>query len=375
VDPDDELDDDDSSGVLLPADDRLWRHPSEVGSHLRVRASDHRTWAVALFAGMVGALLATGATIAAGGMRTRTVDELSPVVTVAATGPAAFAAAAAAVQPSCATVIARTEDGVRTAAGVVFRDDGMLLTTAKTVTGASTISAIVGGTREMAAHVVASDASSDLAVLKLDGTNFTAASLGTALDLRLGDPVLAMRPALDINDPGSMGAVAGFDQTGELLQISTGNQPETVGAPVLDNQGAVVAIASSTGDGTSGAEFATPVDWARQVVQQLLTTGHVVPTWLGVLGHDLPAQQAASLGAVGGAVVQTVYTASPAAAAGVKPGDLILGVNGRAVAAMANLVMAIHAWPAGTPILLDVRRGAKTLTITAILQPLPTEIS
>jgi len=185
VEPDDEHEEG-SSGPLLPPDDRLWRHPSEVALFSSARGAvpdstesggDIRMWPVALLSGVVGALLATAAVYSMGGFThhvtipalERDVDA-TPVVTLAATGaPSGFVLGAERVQASCVVLLARNKHGSEVSNGVIFRSDGMMLTTAHTVAGAQSLSATVDGSRRVTARLVALDAASDLAVVKLAG--------------------------------------------------------------------------------------------------------------------------------------------------------------------------------------------------------------
>ncbi len=378
MDPDDELDDDRSSGPLLPPDDRLWRHPSEV-SHLRGvgRGAANRMWAVALLAGVVGAVLATGTTVATGHLRTRKVpvpaleqDVMAPAVTLASASASSVSATVGVLRPSCVAITAKDQKGAtHTLAGVIFRSDGMVLTTTDVVGTAKSFSAVVGAAHPVAAHVVATDAGSRLAVLKLDGGGYTPAPLGTALNLKVGDPVIGYAPT---DASVAHGLIAGLDRsfTGldGLLQIATDGPAAVAGSPVLDRDGAVVGVLSGA---DKGGEYVTPVDWARQVAVQLMATGHVVPAWLGVLGHDLPASVAGALQIPGGAVIDKVFGDSPASVAGLDVGDQVLGIDGKAVLSMANLIMAVRARSTGAVIELDVRRGTTTWTMHAVLTPRP----
>jgi S1-C subfamily serine protease len=407
VEPDDELDDDGSSGPLLPPDDRLWRHPSEMASRAQaaaatpaagpgLRPGDNRVWAVAILSGVIGALLATGVLYAIGGVRTHKITvaaleqdvDSSPQVTLAATGaPSRFVTGAEHVRPACVVVTTHDSRGTRVSEGVVFRSDGMMLATAHMVTGAQSLTAMVGGNRRVSARLVATDPASDLAVLKLSGSGFVPAPLGSALALRVGDSVLAVHPAGSsgsVDDvPGDQGSVVGLGQqivaptgvrTGDLVKIDTSRAPSTIGGPVVDDHGAVVAIGASIGSG-GGVEYATPVDLARQIATQLLASGHVVPVWLGVQGVDATVSTARSLGLDGGAVVRLVYPGSPAAAAGLREGDIVVGLDGRELTSMASLIMAVHAEPPGTRVELDVERQDAPRTLTAVLNPHPSGVS
>lgn len=397
VESDDELDDDGSSGPLLPPDDRLWRHPSEltaIGASrpLLSSTSPHpgRMWAVALLAGAIGAILTAGVGYAAGGLRSRSVavpavesDLLSPVATLASSGPSGFVTGAQRVRSACVLIVAHDAHGMRVSAGVIVRSDGMLLTSAHTVLGAQSLTATVGGSRHVGAKIVASDPTSDIAVLKLSGTGYDAAPLGSALDLRLGDPVMVLRPpeAMAGEDvPGDQASVDGMGrQVGgpagtplsDLLEIGTAPSRTTLGGAVLDRRGAVIAITIAFGPAGRAIEYATPIDLARAVEQQLLRNHRVVPVWLGVEGTDLALDRAKTLGVAGGAVVTEVGPGSPALLAGIRPGDVVVGLDGRVVASMANLIMALHARPPGTQVELSIRRDGQDRTFTARLTPRP----
>ena len=410
MEPDDELDPDDSRGRLLPPDDRLWRHPSEVASTGGARPpepttatavdtpspADGRMWTVALLSGVIGALLATGIAYVLGVGRTQhvTVPALErdvdgrPVATFASTGwPSGSAVAAQHVQPSCAVLVARDSHGTRISSGVVFRSDGMVLTTAHTVAAADTITATVGGTRRVTARLVAMDPGSDLAVVKLAGAGFVPAVLGSALDLQVGDPVVSVGPdgngeSCDVS--GNPSFVIGLGQQivgpgganlPDLVQVTTAVAPTTVGGPIVDARGDVVGISTAAGTPGQLMVWATPVDLARQIATQLLATGRVTPTWLGVEGGDLSVIDALKLGVTGGADVDHVYGHSPAAAAGIKSGDDVIGLDGHKVTSMANLIMAIHALPPGTRVELDVERHGQPMSVTAVLAPRPKSIS
>ncbi len=353
-------------------------------------------WTIALLSGVIGALLATGVVYSVGGGRTHNVTvpalerdvDARPVVTMASTGsPAGFVVGAERVQPSCAVLVARDAHGTRISSGVVFRSDGMVLTTAHTVSGAQTLTATVGGTRKVTARLVAIDPASDLAVVKLAGGGYVPAPLGSALDLQVGDPVIAVRPAADgsgNNVPGDQAAVSAIGQeivgsTGskipDLFRVDTSLPPTMIGGPLVDDAGTVVAIGTAIGASGQTTEWATPVDLAREIAIQLLATGRVVPVWLGVEGGDLSASNAREMGVTGGATVDRVYANSPASSAGVRPGDVVIGLDGHQVTSMANLIMAVHALPPGTRIELDVERADRPQTLTALVTPRPPSVT
>ena len=411
MEPNDELDPDGSRDRLLPPDDRLWRHPSEVASAGGARGGapaaatavetpssppEGRMWTVAILSGVIGALLATGVVYAVGIARTRhvTVPALErdvdglPVATFASAGSTdAFATASQHVQPSCAVLVARDAHTTRISVGVVFRSDGMVLTTAHTVDGAQTITASVGGKQKVTAHLVALDRGSDLAVVKLAGAGFVPAALGSALDLQTGDAVASVGPDSTGDGCAVSGAesfvlgvgqkIVGANGTTlpDLVQVSTASAPTTVGGPIIDDTGTVVGIATATGPPGQDIEWATPVDLAREIKNELLATGRVVPVWLGIGGGDLSVIDALELNVSGGAEVDFIYSHSPASAAGLRAGDFVVGLNGRQVTSMANLIMAVHALPSGTRVELDIERNGDSMSLSAVLSPRPKKIS
>jgi S1-C subfamily serine protease len=402
MEPDDEPEEDRSSGLLLPPDDRLWRHPSELAvagtpsvpstGHSLVgftaRLFDGRLWPVVLVSGVVGALIATVAAYTVGGATHRVMVpalerdvDSGPAVTLASAGPGGYVTTAARVQPSCVVLVAHDAHGNRVANGVVFRSDGMVLTTAHAVAGAQSIMATVGGTRHVTARVVATDPNSDLAVVKLTGSGFVPAPMGSALDLEVGDPLVTVRPP---GDPGGVpGDAASVDAMGQeivgfggsrlndLVRIDTSIAPDAVGGPVVGDDGSVVAITTAVGPAGQLTEWATPVDLAREIAIQLLSSGRVVPVWLGVQGGDVAASDAQAMGVTGGANVTRVDNGSPAAASGLHAGDVVVGLNGHAVNSMAGLIMAVHALAPGTRVDLDIVHENLAKRLTVVIAPRP----
>ncbi|HVM67761.1 MAG TPA: trypsin-like peptidase domain-containing protein, partial [Acidimicrobiales bacterium] len=351
------------------------------------RFVEGRIWPVVLVSGVVGALLATAAAYTLGGGAHRvTVTalerdvETGPTVTLASVGqPGGYVLSAQRVQPSCVELYSHDAHGDHIADGVVFRSDGMVLTTAHAVAGVQSLVATVGGTRHVTARVVATDPQSGLAVVKLSGDGYTPAPLGSALDLQVGDPVVNVRPpGADV--PGDAASISAMDQSmaapgganlSDLIRVDTASPPPAVGSPIVGLDGSVIAITTALGDADDTTAWATPVDLAREVATQLLADGHVVPVWLGVQGGDLPSSDAVALGVRGGARVSRIDAGSPAAASGLHAGDVVVGLNGHEVASMANLIMGVHALAPGTHIELDVVHKDVPEQLTVVVAPRP----
>jgi S1-C subfamily serine protease len=146
----------------------------------------------------------------------------------------------------------------------------------------------------------------------------------------------------------------------DMVQTDAAISPGSSGGALVDASGAVIAIPTAIGVSDVGAEglgFATPIDVARSVAEDIITTGRAVHVWLGVQGSDLDPRTAGDLGVDGGARVEEVVDGSPAAEAGVVPTDVIVAVEDEAVASMASLVISLREREPGDEVALDVVRA------------------
>ena len=207
VPPDDESDDDAPGfGAPLPPDDRLWRHPSELGpvAGLTDAATDtdRRTsssaWGVAVVAGLVGAALSLGVVALAGGFQSKVVEkpvvEKVPVRAVAelAAQSAGVVGITRTVAPAVARVEVTTASGSTVGSGVMFRDDGYLVTDAHLLQSASAVQVSLADGRSLPGTVVGSDAWSAVAVIKVDAGQVPVATLGSATELQIGQTAIAI---------------------------------------------------------------------------------------------------------------------------------------------------------------------------------------
>lgn len=391
MEPDDPLGDDELRAPLLPPDDRLWRHPSEVASfglpHESRRGRGRRspTWAVAAVAAACGAVLGVGVVALAGAFegRVRTVPVVERVALPARTVSTAEGAAAAIadkLRPSVVEVAVDRAGATRRGSGVLFRSDGHLLTNAHVVHGADRITVTLGGGPQAEARLVGADPATDLAVLKVDEwSSVVSAPLGWAASLAVGQEVTAV---------GATGAGAGAmvtavgrqvdrDAAPALVDLVQTNRPVTdawSGGALADGQGAVVAIltAVSTPDaGVAGIGFATPIEVARVVADQLVSGRPVTRAWMGVEGSDLEPAAAKALGTAGGAVVDNVRGGGPAAEAGLVAGDVITSIDGVPVASMGALRILVRAHRPGDVVRLAVVRRSVPHTMGVTLGERP----
>lgn len=385
---DDGLDDDPSSYRTPPLpDDRLWRHPSEMRPK---RSASERTWLVASISGLVGALLASGVVVVAGGIGNRATERIvereeAPVRTVAST-PATESVVdiAQRVRPAITQIRVEGKQGDASGSGVLFQSDGHLLTNFHVIDGADAVKVVIDSGREETATVVGSDPENDVAVLKINGGPYPVAALGTAADLRVGQSAIAIGSPLGLAGGPSVtvGVVSALHRrldtrTGppllDMIQTDAPISPGSSGGALLDSNGAVIGLttAVATSDGAQGLGFATPIDIARSSADQLIAGGKVVHVWLGIEGTDVDPTTAKEMSIDGGALIGTVVKGSPADKSGLQARDVIVGVDNQPVKSMGALVVALRTHHPGDAVSLDIRRGKdeRRMTVSLIERP------
>jgi S1-C subfamily serine protease len=384
---DDGLDDDPSSfRTPPPPDDRLWRHPSEM---LPKRIPGDRTWLVASISGLVGALLASGIVIAAGGLNNRGTERVVerqevPIRTVSTPATESVVDIAQRVRPAITQIRVEGKEGDSSGSGVLFRSDGHLLTNFHVIDGADAVKVVIDNGRELTAKVVGSDPENDVAVLKIDGGPFPVAALGTAADLRVGQGAIAIGSPLGLAGGPSVtaGVVSALHRrldtrTGppllDMIQTDAPISPGSSGGALLDANGAVIGLTTAVAatEGAQGLGFATPIDIARSSAEQLIAGGKVVHVWLGIEGTDVDPTTAKDMAIEGGALVGRVVKGSPADKGGLQVRDVIVGVDNQPVKTMGALVVALRGRAPGNTVALDVRRGKeqRRMTVSLIERP------
>src|SRR5439155_15422591 len=228
--------------------------------------------------------------------------------------------------------------------GVLVSGDGYILTNFHVIDGADDVRVELTDGRTLAAKVVGSDKPSDLAVLKINGSDFHALALGNSDAVQVGDVVLAVGNPLGIGQTVTMGIISakgrstGVGDGGyeDFLQTDAPINHGNSGGALVNTRGELVGINSqilSSNDGNIGIGFAIPVNMAKNVMEQLRTHGKVTRSQLGVTVQTVTSDLAESLGLkqAHGAVVSLVAPASAGERAGVKRGDVIESFNGQPV--------------------------------------------
>jgi putative serine protease PepD len=302
--------------------------------------------------------------------------------------PKSVASIAAKLLPSVVTlnVSGSTEQG--TGSGVVIRSDGYILTNNHVVVVAANGGTITAdfykGKQNVPARIVGRDPKTDLAVVRVDGTNLPAATLGQSSSLVVGDPVVALGAPLGLSSTVTSGIVSALDRNVEVpdenggsnglligaIQTDAAINPGNSGGPLVDEQAQVIginsAIASASSGSTSGnigVGFAIPIDYARSIADEIIRTGKATHPYVGVT-----AQPADTSGATPGARVVSVVTNGPADLAGLKPNDIITKVDDKTIGDVDELVAATRLHKVGDIVTLTYSRDGKSHTVRVTLQ-------
>ncbi len=240
--------------------------------------------------------------------------------------------------------------------GVIVSASGYILTNFHVVEAADDIQVSLADGHTQKARVIGSDPESDLAVLQIKGDKLPAITFGQMDNLRVGDVVLAIGNPFGVGQTVTMGIVSalgrshlGINTFENFIQTDAAINPGNSGGALVDAAGNLVgintAIYSRTG-GSHGIGFAIPVSSAKSIMEQIIQNGAVIRGWIGVEAQEITPELAESFGLpdVEGALIAGVVRGSPADSAGVRPGDVLLAVNGKGVKdpqVMLDLIAAL----------------------------------
>ena len=263
--------------------------------------------------------------------------------------------------------------------GFIVNSDGTIFTNAHVVDGAKTVTVTLSDHREFTAKVLGSDKSSDIAVLKVDAHNLPAVHLGNSDQIHVGDYVLAIGAPFGLEETATAGIVSATERSlpggsyVPFIQTDAAVNPGNSGGPLFDSGGSVVGINSqiyTNSGGYQGVSFAIPINVAEQVEDQLVKTGKVEHGRLGIEVQNVDQSLAESfkLGSPAGALVSEVQPSSPAAAAGLKTGDVIIGFNGTSILSAGDLSARVHMAKPGSRATLEVWRGGKKIEVSTRIE-------
>ena len=318
---------------------------------------------------------ASGTAVSSSGMTTSQVSEMvSPSVVVITTEQVVYSQWSWYGQN-------QVESGA--GSGVIISSDGYILTCAHVVSGASQITVTIGDT-DYTATVVGKDDTSDVAVLKIDATGLTPATVGDSDSLSVGDSVLAVgNPLGELGGTVTSGIVSALNRsvtiqgtsstnTMSLIQMDASVSPGNSGGGLFNMNGELVGIvnAKSSSSDAEGLGFAIPINDAIKVAQQLLENGYVTGRpYLGItyLGVE-DAQTAAQLGVNAyGVYVVEVVKGGPAERAGLQSGDRIVSIDGTEIASKDDLGTLMQKHAAGDTLSITIARNGQMQTVSVTL--------
>jgi serine protease DegQ len=260
--------------------------------------------------------------------------------------------------------------------GVIVNAGGFIVTNAHVVDAAAQIEVALSDGRRAPATVVGSDPDTDLAVIKADLGNLPAISIGDTSKVRVGDVVLAIGNPFGVGQTVTQGIVSALARTQVgisdyqfFVQTDAAINPGNSGGALIDIQGNLIGINTvifSRSGGSQGIGFAIPAETVRQVMDQLIAYGKVVRGWLGVETQDLTRTLAESfgIGPAGGALIAGVVRGGPAEEGGIRPGDVVVAIEGKPVGDSSALLNVVAALKPGSSAAVTLVRERKELKVT-----------
>jgi S1-C subfamily serine protease len=261
--------------------------------------------------------------------------------------------------------------------GFVFTPDGLVLTNSHVVDAAARISVTLPGGEEYRADLVGDDPETDLAVLKITAAGLVAASLGDSSRLRAGQLVVAVGNPYGLQHTVTAGVVSALGRSlrarsgrlmDNIIQTDAALNPGNSGGPLVAARGDVVGVNTAMILGGQGLSFAVPMSTALIVVPQLLREGRVRRSYIGVGVQDVPLLRRVvrffGLEATSGVLVVSVEGGSPAAAAGIRDGDILVGLDGMPVTGADDLHRLLIEERIGRAVAVSVLRGTERVRLS-----------
>jgi Do/DeqQ family serine protease len=269
--------------------------------------------------------------------------------------------------------------------GVIVESNGLVVTNNHVIDGADEIRVVLNDGREYAAKIVAQEERMDLALLRMDtkGASLPTLEFRDSDDLEIGDLVLAIGNPFGVGQTVTSGIVSGLARTntgindfGFFIQTDAAINPGNSGGALVTMDGRLVGINTaifSKSGGSIGIGFAIPANIVRAVVTAEGSGGKLVRPWIGVTGEALTSDIAQSLGfeKPGGVVIKQLYPGGSAEAAGLRPGDVLVAINGRDVLDPQGMAFRLATLPVGGTASVTVIRKGERLEVPVQLSPAP----
>lgn len=270
--------------------------------------------------------------------------------------------------------------------GVIVSSDGYIITNNHVVERADEIRVTLFDKRTLKAKLIGSDPKTDIAVIKIDGSNLATIPWGDSDKLQVGEFVLAVGNPFGLSHTVTMGIISavgradvGIAEYEDFIQTDAAINPGNSGGPLVNINGELIgintAIFSKTG-GYQGIGFAVPSNMARRVMEQLIKEGRVTRGWLGVVIQELTPEMAQKFGlrSTEGVLVSDVTKGSPAHKAGIVRGDIIIEFDNKKVVNVSQLRNMVAQTKVGSVVNIKLLRGNREIDLTVNIMELPAEI-
>jgi serine protease DegQ len=267
--------------------------------------------------------------------------------------------------------------------GVIVSSQGLIITNHHVVESADEIEVALADGRTLPARIVGSDPETDLAILKVDVKDLPAITFANPDNIQVGDVVLAIGNPFGVGQTVTQGIISalgrshlGINTFENFIQTDAPINPGNSGGALIDTQGNLVGVNSaiySRSGGSMGIGFAIPVSLAKQIMEQIVRQGSVTRGWIGIEAQDITPELAESfkLKQVQGSLIAGILRGSPAERAGLRPGDVLLEINGKQVIDSSTMLNLISGLRPDQQAILRVARNQKEVEIPVTIGKRP----
>ena len=272
--------------------------------------------------------------------------------------------------------------------GFIVSKDGLIVTNAHVVSEADRVDVVLIGEKTVTARLLGADPRIDIAILKVPGSNLPVVPFGNSDKLQAGQQAIAIGNPLGFERTVTVGVVSALNRVipgggaplRDLIQTDAAINPGNSGGPLLDSCGRVIGVNTAVVEGEFGAGglgFAVPINTARRAVRDVLKFGRIIVPWIGIAYTEVTDELATAFGlpVKKGLIVGSVASKSPAEHAGIRRGDIIVGIAGKPVKEAAQLQEFIREAEVGEKAELTLIRDTKRMKKTVVLEEMPRSLA
>ncbi|NJM64689.1 MAG: PDZ domain-containing protein [Acaryochloris sp. RU_4_1] len=287
----------------------------------------------------------------------------------------------------------RVERG--TGSGFIINKEGLVLTNAHVVNGADKVTVVLKDGRSFEGTVMGEDSLTDVAVIKIQAQDLPTVKMGKSEDLQPGEWAIAIGNPLGLDNTVTAGIISATGRTSNdvgvpdkrvgFIQTDAAINPGNSGGPLLNQAGEVVGMNTAIIGGAQGLGFAIPIQTAQRIADQLIAKGKVDHPFLGIRMAGLTPDLKDRINSAPdinfqitedqGVLIFEVIPNSPAAQAGLRPGDIIQAIDGQAVTKASQVQQKVDDTTLGNTLKLDIKRQGKSETLAIKPEPLPAQLS